>query len=211
MVVNGVDFGRIVAGIGWPGAGNQHPGAVVIVGEKKYPPIGSTDYEYQVLEIREAPDTMALLDACAEVCPEYKAEPIVARTEWDPFWPTEGRWSEDREKRGLRRIFIQHAVYSKSDGNIRYHIENLKRLFQRRSEHEKPRLCGSTKEIDAKLKTLFGNVIPKDGVEEFIDLHHPAVAALGYAAAYLVEYPPQEEDDAFSDYDGDTICETTGY
>ena len=116
----GRDFGRVFGGLAWP---CDKPGFAVIVGEERFPAIGTKDYHsYLIAEVEEQ-NLQSLISWCAELAGIYNVQNFYGRRHPPCTRYLNARNREAREK-GLPEFRVSQAPYSE-DGLIEYHINIL--------------------------------------------------------------------------------------
>ena len=190
-----IEIGRRVGGIGWPG---DQPGFVVVLGEEKYPYYDRKTYRYCLLDEAEENDLSKLIDRCLDFKKKTPWLQFVARRDADSLRYL--RMRANGTGNGLISM-IRPAPHSET-GLISYHINLLK------------------SSLISEKKTLFLNeksklssclmAVPSVGIDKITDGQFPAVAALGYALAVLIETPQRLEEEDYN-YNKNKVNPITGY
>src|SRR3972149_1816775 len=72
----GIDFGRVIGGLAWP---TEKAGFAVVVGEDRFPAIGTKDYHcYLIAEVEEQ-SLQVLISWCVELGAVYNVENFYGR------------------------------------------------------------------------------------------------------------------------------------
>jgi hypothetical protein len=193
-----VELGRIWAGVVWPAGKNS--GYIVIVGEKKYPEIGSKIHHCHLLEEAKADDIAQLVDKLAELVGKYKVQEIWGRRH-KPAMQFLDVWNTKASERGLPSLYVNKAPNS-DDGHIEYHLSVLKdRLLRGQKSLYIPE--------DSGLREHIRGVLSEE-IDTITDSQKPSVASLAYVLVALTVYEPEYEDDAGDVYP-DPVCGVTGY
>jgi hypothetical protein len=196
-----IESGRIWAGVGLPAGKNK--GFITIVGEKKFPEIGSRVHHCFLLAEAETAegDTSQLVEKLAELVGKHKVQMIWGRHH-KPAMQFLDVWNTKASERGLPSLYVNKAPDS-DDGLIEYHLNVLKdRLFRGQKTLYVPE--------GSRLKGYIREVLPEE-IDTITDSQRPGIASLAYVMTALTLYEPEFEDDEGDDYSTDTVCGRTGY
>jgi len=171
------DFRRIFGGLAWPG---ERPGYAVVVGESRFPAVGTKNYHcYLIAEVEEQ-NLQSLISWCAELAGIYSVQNFYGRQHTPCIQYLNVRNSTAREK-GLPAFHISYAPYSEEE-SIEYQLnilmERLSNEYQTLHLHRESKLPGYLTEV------------PANRISNATESQFPAVAALGYAVSALTIYKP---------------------
>jgi len=176
----GLDFGRVFGGLAWP---SDKPGFAVIVGEERFPAIGTKDYHcYLIAEVEEQ-SLQSLIAWCAELAAIYNVQNFYGRRH-PPCIRYLNVRNREVSERGLPEFRVSQTPNSE-DGFIEYHINIL--LHRLSNEHQTLHL-----HKDSRLPGYL-TAVPANGISTATESQFPAVAALGYAISALTIYKPRTE------------------
>jgi len=166
-------YQRIVAGISAP---SERPGAIVVLAEESFwrPP-----FQVHWLAEDEASTLDKLIEAAIELKADYRITDFYGRTNNEDTRRFLELYNRDQREKRMPTMEILSAPYSDT-GDIASHINLLRNALHpdKKTLHL------------AKSKILPGALqeIPIDKLATATDREYPAVAALGYGAAALIEW-----------------------
>ncbi|UCG11477.1 MAG: hypothetical protein JSU72_13135 [Deltaproteobacteria bacterium] len=183
---------RTVGGLGWPGS---QPGCVVIIAEEERIIAEPNKYErkilYHLLDEFENWDLDILIRTATDLSAKHNCQGIYARLTHQPgvdYLQTFNKLAM-QEKRGF--FYLQAAPHTHEEhlrlGAIEFHLNLIRRYLH---PAQKRLVLGDTKLIG------YLQDIPRE-VTLLKDLDCPAVAALGYALAHLVQTEGWDEQQAY--------------
>jgi hypothetical protein len=169
-------YSRIIGGLATPGEKN---GFAVIVGEERLPDWLLNKPKLYLLKEFEEQDTGALLRHCSEYSGLLNVQRFVSYiSEQDQeFFRQWNRREKEERRTGLR---ITPAPMTESQ-NITFHINILRENL--REDHKVLQLLP-----ESRVKNHILDIPHRDLKTATAD-KYPAIAALGYAVAYLTAYP----------------------
>ena len=194
-------YRRVVGGIAWPG---NSSGFAVVVGEEIYPAVGSKDHHLYVLAEVEETDVYTLFKRCVELAVKYQASFFYGRYDLAMI-NSLNLWNRNSLEQGTAMFNFNSALFS-DEGKINYHLNVIKSLIlpERKFLHlsdiiESPKL-------PAYIQSLPPNIYATA-----TDIEYPAVAALGYAVTFLVEFRYDDYEEKEKERYIDDVCSVTGY
>lgn len=186
------EYRRIVGGLAWPGV---KPGFAVVVAEGHEDP-ASRLRPYYVLGEAEERGMAELFLRCLLLGMRWKISEWYGQADNIPMMTIVGRLSEQVSRRGMKgEINIQYAPFIEKPDCFRY-LTDL--LYGRMNS--KTLIIGDDKLLSVYLFNLRHEERVSASPEDF-----PAIAALGFAVAYLEAYDPTPKgpfpEKAEADYD----------
>ncbi len=180
---NNREYGRFVGSIVWPG---NKAGYGVILGEEKFPEIGTQKYHSYLLAEIEEKCLDQLLNKYAEQAAQFNVNYLYGRNH-QPSLQYLFIWNNERRKKGLPDLQYCYAPYS-DNGNIEYQINILLK-----------RLSPENKNLHLETSKMAGYMdIHPENISSATDSEYPAIAALGYAVSILELNPPFKDEDEYS-------------
>ena len=174
----GKEFRRIVGGFAWPG---KKPGFVVAVGEELKPDPTTKRRHLWVVGETEDFNVENLFRRGAEFLEIYQVEVFCGNSRNEPMMSLLRQFNCSSRNLKLSGLSLREAPYVDNEGSFPYYVHTISGLL----DPEKYLHFGET----SKLPGLLLEVTPEDASS--LDAQSfPAIAALGYAVAYLVIYQP---------------------
>ena len=172
-------FRRIVAGLAWPG---KKPGHIVIIGEELKPdPTTKTRHLYAVGETEDF-DIESLFMKGVEFSNLYNIRTLCGDITDKPMMSLLRQFNNSAREKKLSGLALVAAPQIEEERNFNFYVQTIKR-----------RLHSARKDLHLEETSKLPGYLLEVPLEEVISataLDYPAIAALGYAVAYIDTYQP---------------------